>query len=154
MSLSIDEKSKSDSSAAADRGRDVCILGIDHGETRIGLAIQPAGQTVILPLGIVAAQHEPTAIERIRSVIAEREVQVVVVGLPVHANPEQARKVKRFTRKLRLEVRGVRWRFVDEAQTSAEAAEGARAVGPGKRGVSLDDRAAALIVHRYLQSER
>ena len=85
--------------------REACILAIDHGERRIGLAIKPKGQDWAIPTSIVEAASESDAIDSIRSIIQSRDVDTVVIGLPVNESPHQARLVKRFARRLRVGFR-------------------------------------------------
>lgn len=132
--------------------RGLTILAIDHGEKRIGLAIKPEGQIMALPLDVVAGEPLQTALATLRSVIEQRAVRIVVIGLPLDERPEQARKVKRFARKLREGVKGVRWRFVDESLTTFEARGDEGRPGRRKDRQPVDDRAAALILETFLQS--
>ncbi len=129
------------------------ILAIDHGEMRIGLAIKPAEQTMALPLAVVPAEPEYSSMATIRKIIAERKVAVVVVGLPLNENSGQSQKVKRWTRKLRKGVAGVRWRFADESLTSQSADDQQRQLGLDPSTRKMDDRAAALILESFLQSQ-
>lgn len=70
------------------------ILGIDYGEKRIGVAISD-------PLGITA-QGLPTieytnileVLQRISHIIREKEVGMIVVGLPKHMNDSLGKKVQ------------------------------------------------------------
>ncbi|MBI1785478.1 Holliday junction resolvase RuvX [Candidatus Sumerlaeota bacterium] len=126
------------------------ILGIDHGERRIGLAIKPAGSRMALPLAIIEVHRPEDALAQIRRVISERAVDIVVVGLPLHDDPTQAQRVKRFSRRLRQGIRGVRWKFVDESLTSEEAMLLARNAELSTSNRPLDDRAAALLIESYL----
>lgn len=130
--------------------RPMCILGLDVGGARIGVAVKPEGQEMVLPLTVVRARPEEAACQAIRALIAERRVRLVVVGLPLNADPSQAREVKRFTRQLRRGVSGVMWRFCDETLSSVAAAEIGRALGEGRRAAPDDDRAAAIILQGFL----
>jgi len=128
------------------------VLCLDMGEARIGVAIKPANQSMALPLDVISAAREDEAFERIRRMIGERDVRVVVVGLPVHDDPTQANKIKKTVRRLRTGVRGVRWRFHDETLTSSAAAEVGVELGEGRSARPDDDRAAALILENFLLS--
>lgn len=132
--------------------KSLTILAIDHGEARIGLAIKPADSTIVFPLSIIEAGNQAQALNAIRNVIAERSVDVVVCGLPVNQDEAQAKIVKRFTRKLREGVAGVRWRFVDETLTTEAAKELERETGLQQTGRAIDDRAAALILETFLRN--
>lgn len=135
----------------ADALRDVAVLAIDYGSRRIGLACKPKGQSVVLPLPVQNAEPSEKAIEAIQRAIAERNVGIVVTGLPIHRDMTQAREVKRFTRKLRRGVRGVRWRFIDETLTTAEALDRRREMGVESKHV--DAHAACLILESYLEAQ-
>ena len=127
------------------------LIALDYGSRRIGVAIKPAGQSVILPREVLAVREVGQAVERVRALIAETGAQGVVVGLPEHADPAQAREVKRFCRKAREGQSGVRWFFTDESLTSAEA----RAISLDRAGTrAIDDLAAALILERFLECSR
>jgi putative Holliday junction resolvase len=128
------------------------ILALDLGAARIGVAVKPAGQSMVLPLSVVPAEPEAAAFERLRGMIRERDAAIVVVGLPLNENPEQALRVKRTLRRLRRGVQGVRWRFCDETLTSAAAADIGRDPGDRGRYRPDDDRAAALILESWLAS--
>lgn len=107
---------------------------------------------MVLPLAVVASTPESDAFRQLRELIHSRAVRTVVVGLPVHPDMRQAGEIKRFTRRLRKGISGVRWRFFDESLTS-EAVEGVgQALGEGKKSSPADDRAAALILESFLQS--
>lgn len=131
---------------------DEAILAIDHGTARIGLAVKPAGARVVLPLAVLEIGGKKDGNEPIRKIIAEREITLVVVGLPLNADPSQMQIVKRFTRKLRKGVQGVRWRFTDETLSSHAAENSGPPPAGGARKKPVDDRAAAIILEGYLQN--
>jgi putative holliday junction resolvase len=129
----------------------LAILALDVGAARIGVAVKPAGQSMVLPLTVVPAVPEAAGFQKLRGLIDDRQARVVVTGLPLHADPAQAQAIKRFVRRLRRGVSGVRWRFCDETLTSAAAAETARELGERSRSARADDdRAAALILETFL----
>lgn len=134
-----------------------CVLAVDHGEKRIGLAFKPEASSMVLPIGVVEVGGESSAFETIRREIAERGARIVVVGLPVHPDGRQAQRVKRFTRKLRKGVTGVRWRFVDESFTSEAADARLREADLAGAGTPNDAIAACLIlesfIHRLSESD-
>src|SRR5688500_8442481 len=55
------------------------ILAIDHGTARCGCAITDPSGTLVRPLPVI----EPPDPKRVAEVVAEHEVELVVVGLPV-----------------------------------------------------------------------
>lgn len=130
------------------------VLGIDPGEARIGLAICPAGSELCLPLRVIEIRRGADAAGEIRALIAERGVSVVVTGLPVDRNPSRMNAVRKFTRRLRQGVRGVRWRFCDEHLTTQSAAGMRREAGFSPTREHLDAHAAALILGNWLDGLR
>ena len=62
------------------------VLGIDLGKKRIGLAISDESERIALPAGILSSRGRAADIAAIRSLVRERGVQRVVVGLPLHMN--------------------------------------------------------------------
>ncbi len=148
--------SQSNESAAAAPGRPLrkelvamTVLGVDWGQRRIGLAIKPAGQDWPLPRRTLTVKDEARAIEALRHEIKANGAQAVVVGLPEHPDPTQAAEIKRFCRKTRQGMSGVRWFFVDERLTTQRADELSLEL-PGHK--PTDDLAAALILDSFIMS--
>jgi putative Holliday junction resolvase len=61
------------------------VLALDHGTVRIGAAICDPTGTLTTPLPVI----EPPAPASVVALVGEREVERVVVGLPVHLNGEE-----------------------------------------------------------------
>jgi RNase H-fold protein (predicted Holliday junction resolvase) len=129
----------------------MALLGVDWGGRRIGLAFKPAGQDWALPRGILAYVEEQDSIAGLRKVISDSGAQGVVVGLPLNQDPAMANRVKRFCRRAREGVTGVRWFFIDENLTSQEA--DSISLDKGHRRPT-DDIAAKLIVETFIQQCR
>ncbi len=58
------------------------VLALDHGTARIGCAISDPSGTLATPLPVIEPPH-PRAVAEL---VAEYEVERVVVGLPLHLN--------------------------------------------------------------------
>ena len=122
-------------------------LGIDHGEARIGVAATD-------PLGILAHPVETIdvrkadPIERIATLVSQRRIKTLVVGLPVRIDGTEgtaAAKVRTFGAKLSSRVPDVPLVFVDEAYTTMDAAEKLREAGrKAKQQKTIIDQAAAV----------
>jgi len=130
------------------------ILAIDFGTKRVGVAVSDA-------LGITA-QGLPTLertrlrddLEHLASVVAEYEVERVLVGNPVgHSGGETAMSAQaaEFAEKLRRRV-PCPVELRDERLTSAEANRTLRDSGMSiaKRQRAVDQMAAVLILQGYL----
>jgi putative holliday junction resolvase len=123
----------------------VKVLALDYGAARTGVAASDATGTIATPLGVVERAAEPAGLERIRALVGEHEVDVVVVGLPLTLRGEhgaQARETESFVAALR-DVLDVPVDTYDERFTTAIAARGAG-------GAPEDARAAAHLLEGYL----
>ena len=122
------------------------VLALDYGAARTGVAVSDATGTIALPLEVVEAAGAPAGLERIREIVRERDVERVVVGLPLTLRGEQgeqARETEEFVRLLR-EALDTPVETYDERFTTALAA---RRAG----GAPEDARAAAHLLDGYLE---
>jgi putative Holliday junction resolvase len=122
------------------------VLALDHGTVRIGAAICDPTGTLCTPLPVI----EPPEPASVVALVREREVERVVVGLPVHlsgAEGSQAALARTFAAELEalLEVPVDTY---DERLTS-RMADATRAAGAG---ASRDSIAAAHLLEAYLMS--
>jgi putative holliday junction resolvase len=58
------------------------ILGIDHGTKRIGLAISDELGVIAQPLEFVLAEPFDKFLVRLKEIIREKEVELLLVGMP------------------------------------------------------------------------
>jgi putative holliday junction resolvase len=63
----------------------VRVLALDHGTARIGCAISDPSGTLATPLPVI----EPPSAREVADLVAKHEVEVVVVGLPLHLSGEE-----------------------------------------------------------------
>ena len=121
------------------------VLALDHGSARCGCAVSDPSGTLATPLPAVRRPDEPAGLEAVAALIGEREVERVVVGLPLTLAGEeggQARAARDFADALaeRLEVS---IELYDERFTTKMAE---RAGGAG----DADSRAAAHLLESWL----
>ena len=126
-------------------------LGIDYGETRIGIAATD-------PLGILAhpvetidrRQTEP--LERIEALARTRGARTLVLGLPVRIDGTEgtaAGKVRDFAARLAERLPDLPLVLVDESLTTVNAAAKLREAGrKAKRQREVIDQAAAVEILR------
>jgi putative Holliday junction resolvase len=129
------------------------FLGVDYGSKRIGLAYGDE-LGVATPLEALALTDAAKQWEGLASVIRERRVTDVVLGLPLNmdgsAGPKAA-EVQAYARRIH-EAFGVQVHLIDERLTSYEAES---TVPPKRRrairasGI-IDSRAATIILQGYL----
>ncbi len=75
------------------------VLALDHGTARIGCAISDPSGTLATPLPVI----EPPEARSVAELVAEHEVELVVVGLPLHLSGEegsQAALARTFAKEL------------------------------------------------------
>jgi putative holliday junction resolvase len=122
------------------------VLALDHGTVRIGAAICDPTGTLCTPLPVI----EPPEADAVAALVSEREVERVVVGLPVHLSGEegtQAALARAFAEELG-EVIEIPVDTYDERLTS-RMADVSRREGAG---ASRDSIAAAHLLEAYLMS--
>jgi putative Holliday junction resolvase len=63
-----------------------CLLGLDYGQKRIGLAIADPGLTVATPLAVLERGKLGELVVALQTIITERGVGALVLGLPLDMN--------------------------------------------------------------------
>jgi putative Holliday junction resolvase len=120
------------------------VLALDHGTARIGCAISDPSGTLATPLPVI----EPPQPRAVADLVADHDVDRVVVGLPVHLSGEegaQAELTREFCAELEA-VLDVPVETYDERLTTrmAEASRRQGAAAPA------DSLAAAHLLESYL----
>jgi putative Holliday junction resolvase len=123
----------------------VRVLALDYGSARIGCAVSDATGTLSTPIPAI----EPPEVARIAAVVDEREVERIVVGMPVSLSGEegpQAEVTRVFCEELKaaVEVPVETW---DERFTTRMAAQTRRDTGAG---AAEDSIAAAHLLETFL----
>ena len=121
------------------------VLALDYGSARIGCALSDATGTLASPIDAI----EPPDIRVIAAVIKDREVERVVVGMPVSLSGEegpQAEVTRAFCAELEAAVT-VPVETWDERFTTRMAAQTRRESGAG---AAEDSIAAAHLLESYL----
>lgn len=129
------------------------ILGIDHGDVRIGLALSDESGLIARPLQIVKHVSREADAETIARLAAEKEAKRIVVGLPTDEEGEighQARKVKRWAEALQ-KATAIPIVFWDESFSSVDADS---AAPKRQRREANDAGAAAVMLQSYLDAQR
>lgn len=130
------------------------ILALDIGGKRIGVAISDDSHLLARPLTTIARASKRADFAAVAKVIADHNVERVIVGLPWTLRGEegpQAQRVRRYAEALSAAI-AVPMTFQDERYTSVEAEE-KLALGsqrkPRAKG-EIDAAAAAIILQDYL----
>ena len=132
------------------------VLAIDHGTKRMGIAISDEMRTIAQPLEYVAAEPVDKFFDRLRQIIADRQVSLIVVGIPRNMDGTYgpaAVKVQEFVTALK-EVVTIPIKSWDERLTSVQANRYLieADVRRSKRKEKVDKTAAAILLQSYLDS--
>jgi putative Holliday junction resolvase len=132
------------------------ILALDPGTKRVGIAISDELKIIAQPLEFVAAEPFADVLARLKELIHDKQVELILVGLPRNMDGSYgpaALRVQDFVAALKgaLTVPIKTW---DERLTSAQAN---RVLIQGnvrrdKRKEKVDKMAAAILLQSYLDS--
>ncbi len=132
------------------------ILAIDHGTKRIGIAISDELQMIAQPLEFIPAEPFARFLERLRELLREKQVELILVGMPRNMDGSYgpaALKVQDFVAVLNNAVT-IPIKTWDERLTSAQAnrllIQGE--VRRDKRKQKVDKMAAAILLQSYLDA--
>jgi putative holliday junction resolvase len=136
----------------------VSALGLDVGRKRIGVA--GCDRTGLIATGITTIERTSFErdVEQIRQLVNQREVQVLIVGLPYSMDGSlgfQARQVQKFTTRL-AKVLKLPVEYVDERLTSFQAEQMliAENRSPSRHKQLIDRKAASIILQQWLDTRR
>lgn len=136
----------------------ISALGLDVGSKRIGVA--GCDGTGLIATGLTTIER--TSFERdvaqLRELVEQRQVQVLVVGLPYSMDGTigfQAKQVQKFAKRLAKALQ-LPVEYVDERLTSFEAEELLKAQNrsPSRNKSLIDRKAAAIILQQWLDARR
>ncbi len=134
------------------------ILGLDIGDSTIGVAASDPSGTICVPVGVIKRKSKVEDMAELQKIIEERNVGTIVIGLPLDINGElgpQAKKVKKYTSNIR-KATDCEIVFVDERFTSKMANNTLRTlnVKRGKEKGYEDALAASYILELYIKRNR
>jgi putative Holliday junction resolvase len=131
------------------------VAGIDYGHVRIGVAITDPERKIVSPLENYTRRGLEQDAERFRRLVAEEQVVLFVVGLPLHLDDRESQKsqeARQFGQWLG-EMTGVPVEFFDERFTSHDAEQLLLAADMTRkrRKRRLDMLAAQIMLTAYLE---
>lgn len=135
------------------------VVGIDPGQARVGIAISDEERSIAFPRETVSARDGwADAAARVREALADDEVALLVVGLPLRldgSEGEAARRARGFGEALRAEL-GIEVEFWDERLTTVAAERSLTEMGRrgAKRRDVVDQSAAAILLQGYLDANK
>ena len=132
------------------------ILALDHGTKRIGVAISDELQMIAQPLEFIAAEPFANFLRRLKEILRDKEVEMILVGLPRNMDGSYgpaALKVQEFVAVLKETIL-IPIKTWDERLTSAQANRFLIQAGVRRdqRKEKVDKTAAAILLQSYLDS--
>ena len=132
------------------------ILALDHGTVRIGVALSDELKMIASPLEFIPAEPFADVLTRLKALIREKEVELIVIGMPRNMDGSYgpaAEKVREFATALK-DALAIPLKMWDERLSSTQAnrmmAEGG--VKRDKRKEKVDGMAAAIFLQSYLDA--
>ncbi|OQA37145.1 MAG: putative Holliday junction resolvase [Parcubacteria group bacterium ADurb.Bin326] len=122
-------------------------LGIDYGDSKVGLAIADSETKLALPYKIISGKDWQKLFTDLSDIIRAEGVESIVVGVPINAQNESASIQEKRVRQF---IESLEERFIDteiipyDERFSTQAAQ---RLGAGGKD---DDVAAMLILQNYI----
>ena len=130
-------------------------LGIDYGDTRIGIALSDPLQIITKPY--ITLKNNSDFFVKLESIVNEKGVKIIVVGYPYGMKGQvtkQTEKVDLFINRLKQNI-DIEVIKVDERLSSKSAENLLKKQGfkIGHNKSMIDDTSAAIILQEYLDSK-
>ncbi len=129
------------------------LLGVDHGDRRIGLALSDPIPLIASPLKTLTVVNVQEAIDAILAIVKEYDVVLVVVGLPLGMKGQETAQTKhviKFTDDLKNN--GLNVTLHDERLTSISAKKSLlqQQKKTNRNKGLVDQTAAAILLQHYI----
>lgn len=132
------------------------LLGIDHGDRRIGIALSDPIPMIASPLKTIIINNNKEAINAIIELVYEYEVVLVVIGLPTGLKGNETAQTKHVIKFAEeLKNNGIEIALQDERLSSVSAKKSYRNEGRKVRGNKglIDQTAAAILLQQYIDRQ-
>lgn len=141
-----------------------CILSVDYGKKRIGLAVSDPGRIFAFPSGVIKNENINQVISELKKIILDKEIDLILIGMPydMHYNKnsdqplgDMAQEVEKFINKLKSEIQ-VKIETIDERLSSFVAEENLKERGISLKGSKelIDQEAARLMLEEYITNHQ
>lgn len=136
------------------------IMGIDYGDSRVGIAISDA--LGITAQGLETIHHngnDKIVLKRLEEIINEKNVDTIAIGMPYKLNGDSADRVeitKSFIHKLKCKFNKINIQEVDERLTTVAAHKTMNDLGIKNRNKKniVDTLSAVYILEMYMNSKK
>jgi putative Holliday junction resolvase len=135
------------------------VLGLDWGTKRIGIAVSDPEARLAFPAGCLVSRGPESDLEALCSLVKEREITRIVVGLPIHmdgSKGSEAQAARRFAEALAqatglpVEMQDERW-TTREAELALPPSSSKRRRGRRRQRGDVDAAAATILLRTYLE---
>ena len=134
------------------------MMAIDFGDVKIGIAITDELKMIASPYLTINRKKTPDYISEIKNIIREKNIDTIVVGLPLNLNGEkssQTKKTEKFIFNLENSVDSIVY-TQDERLSSQEAERYLKQLNLkiGTNKEKVDQIAASIILNNFLSSQK
>ena len=132
------------------------VLGIDYGDSRIGLAMSDPLKIIASPFKTIRNEGNEKCLQVFQSLIKEKDVEAIVVGLPMGLKGQetvQTKKVREFSDLLYTHKLPI---YLEDERLSSVSAEKSmiqQNIKTGHNKGLIDQRAAAIILQQFLDKQ-
>ena len=129
------------------------VLGIDYGDSRIGLAMSDPLKIIASPFKTIRNEGNEKCLQVFHSLIKEKDVEAIVVGLPMGLKGQetvQTKKVREFANLLYALKLPIHLEDERLSSVSAEKSMIQQNIKTGHNKELIDQRAAAIILQQFL----
>ena len=131
------------------------ILGVDYGDSRIGLAISDPSKIIASPFKTIINRGFDSTKEKLFDIIQENDIECIVLGLPISMTgndtkqTEKVRGFQDFIKDLNIPIQ-----MQDERLSSHSAKKSLiqQKIKTGHNKHLIDSTAAAIFLQHYLDS--
>lgn len=130
------------------------FLGIDYGESKVGLAMGDDESHMSLPYKIIKNSGWMKLFEELKDLVKAESVETIVIGLPINTiggSSAQTENVKKFAAELKVHI-PVEVILHDERFSSQEAQKLGAGSREFRRDKRDDDVAAMIMLQSYLDA--
>ena len=132
------------------------ILGVDYGDSRIGLALSDPNKIIASPFKTIKNKGFDKTEKEIFDIVIENKVELIVLGLPLSmsgTDTNQTKKVRKFQNF--IEDFDIPIKMQDERLSSFTAKKSLiqQKIKTGYNKHFIDSTAAAIFLQQYLDSK-
>lgn len=136
------------------------VLGIDYGDSRVGLAVSDALN--ITAQGLETIHHngnDKIVLKRLEKIVDEYEISEIVIGMPINMDGRSSERVEvtnKFIHKLKCKFPNIKISSVDERLTTVAAHRTMNFLNVNKRKKKniVDTISAVYILEIYMGKKK